>query len=322
MKSFILRYKNQIFIILLALLALNVIIPQLSALSDSLAALDTANLKWVLLGLAVYFLSVPFTAMQFMVLALKPLVFYLTVKVETAALFVSRLLPQSVGTISLNAYYLMKARHSAGQTAAILTVDGISSGIAYSTLMIVALLVSPISLKSLEGDVNISVNLLFFAVILLLGAIYIAYRSVSFRQRLITVYKDLKNDFTIYKRKPASVGAAVMFNGLGSLTSVFALYASAAALGVDLSFSSALLAITFGNVAATLIPTPGGIGAVEAGIYSGLVLTGVNGPEATLITLIYRLITYWIPFIPGYIAFWNLRHSLLADYQIKTNNAP
>jgi len=227
------------------------------------------------------------------------------------------LLPQSVGSISLNVYYLMKEKHTASQAAAVMTMDGITNGVAYAMLMVAALMLSPISLDGAKGSLNISANLIIFVAILLLGAIYFILRSKWIHKRVAGIWEDLKINFSSYKQKPISVIAAGVLNGLASLTSIFVLWASAQAFGVDLSFSGALLAYTFGNIAATLIPTPGGIGAVEAGIYSGLVLVGVDGPDATLITLLYRLITYWIPIVPGALFFMGLRKDLLAGYKIK-----
>lgn len=317
----IVSYKNYIFIALLALLTLKVIVPQLSDLQDSIAAVSSANSYWVLLGLFVFFLSVPLAALQLVVLALRPIDFGLTFRVQTAVLFVSKLFPQSIGGISLNVYYLMKKGHSAGQSAAVMAMDGFSNGIAYLILIIIGLLISPISLQALTRNIDISGNLITFIVILLAGAIYTVFHSVSIRKRIQKVVAGLKNNFASYKEKPLNVIWAGICNGLGSLTSIFVLWASAQAFGVELSFSSALLAYTFGNIASTIIPTPGGIGAVEAGIYAGLTLTGINGADATLITLLYRLITYWVPFIPGYYAFWSLRKNLLSGYSIHKTQA-
>jgi uncharacterized membrane protein YbhN (UPF0104 family) len=124
------QYKNYIFITLLVFLTLRVIIPQLDDLRSSLAALSSANFYWVVIALIIFFLSVPISTFQYMVLVLKSIKFYLTFKVQMATLFVAKLLPQSVGTISLNVYYLLKNDHTASQAAAVMTIDGICSGIA------------------------------------------------------------------------------------------------------------------------------------------------------------------------------------------------
>jgi glycosyltransferase 2 family protein len=315
------KYKNIIFLFLLVLLTLRVIIPQLGALGDSLAALDTANLYWILVGVIIFFLNVPISTLQFMVLALKPIAFYLTFRVEMAVLFVSKLLPSSLGSISLNVFYLIKSKHTASQAAAVMTMDGITSGIAYAILIIAALLTSSLNLDGLNGSINISSNLILFIIILLLGAIYTCYRSIKIRMRIKKSWLELKANFKEYKKRKGSVLAGMLCNGLSSLTSIFAIYASARAIGVDITFSDALVTYTIGNVAANLIPTPGGIGAVEAGVYAGLVLVGVDGSDATLITLLYRLITYWLPILPGYYFFWGLRKDLLANYNFRKRPA-
>jgi uncharacterized protein (TIRG00374 family) len=57
-----------------------------------------------------------------------------------------------------------------------------------------------------------------------------------------------------------------------------------------------------------LIPlTPGGIGFVEAGLTGTLVLAGVHGESAVLATLVYRLVSFWLPLPVGVAAAWAFR---------------
>jgi uncharacterized protein (TIRG00374 family) len=52
-----------------------------------------------------------------------------------------------------------------------------------------------------------------------------------------------------------------------------------------------------------MIPiTPGGLGFVEAGLTSMLVLAGVPAGAASLAVLAYRLVSYWLPLAAGAIA--------------------
>ena len=49
-----------------------------------------------------------------------------------------------------------------------------------------------------------------------------------------------------------------------------------------------------------MIPiTPGGLGFVEAGLAATLVWAGVPTANATLATLAYRLVSYWLPLVLG-----------------------
>ena len=61
---------------------------------------------------------------------------------------------------------------------------------------------------------------------------------------------------------------------------------------------------TLGNA----LPLPGGIGGVEGGMIGSFIAFGVNGSLAVLAVLAYRTISYWLPTLPGAIAYARLRH--------------
>jgi uncharacterized protein (TIRG00374 family) len=61
-----------------------------------------------------------------------------------------------------------------------------------------------------------------------------------------------------------------------------------------------------GTLANTL-PLPGGIGGVEGGMIGSFLAFGVNGSLAVLAVLAYRTISYWLPTLPGAIAYLRLR---------------
>ncbi len=88
-----------------------------------------------------------------------------------------------------------------------------------------------------------------------------------------------------------------------------ALVASLYAVGARARPSMVLLAYVL-SLALALVPiTPGGIGFVEAGLTSILVLAGVPGDQALLATLLYRLISFWLPIPVGALAWagWRWR---------------
>lgn len=72
--------------------------------------------------------------------------------------------------------------------------------------------------------------------------------------------------------------------------------------------SLVLLAYAAANVIALVPVTPGGLGLVEAGLGSLLVLAGVHGGNALLATLAYRLASYWLPLLAGPPAYLLYRH--------------
>jgi uncharacterized protein (TIRG00374 family) len=311
------KYKSYIFIILLALLFLKTIIPQLDNLKESLLALKDANPYWIAIGIAVYFAAIPALALQIMVLALKPIGFFMTLKVQMAGQFVSKLLPSFVGVVTLNMYYLVKKKHTTNQAFTVMSTNAITSGIAYSFLVILAFTQSSVSIPKQNGGIEIPTNLILFLIVALLGGGYILMQSVGLRKKIKKQWTELKSNLHIYKNKRLGLLISVVCNALGSSANIFVLYVSARAISLDITFADALVAYTFSNIAITLIPTPGGIGAAEAGLYAGLVFAGVDGAGAITTTLIYRLITYWLPIIPGYYFFLGLRKNILSQFSLK-----
>jgi undecaprenyl-diphosphatase len=64
-------------------------------------------------------------------------------------------------------------------------------------------------------------------------------------------------------------------------------------------------AAAIGSVA----PTPGGLGALEAALAAGFVAAGAPSGPAVATVLTYRLITYWLPVLPGVVFYRLLRRN-------------
>jgi uncharacterized membrane protein YbhN (UPF0104 family) len=59
------------------------------------------------------------------------------------------------------------------------------------------------------------------------------------------------------------------------------------------------LAYLVASSAAVLLPTPGGIGSLDAALGLALSLCGAPGAAAASVVLGYRLLTVWLPLLPG-----------------------
>jgi uncharacterized protein (TIRG00374 family) len=57
------------------------------------------------------------------------------------------------------------------------------------------------------------------------------------------------------------------------------------------------------SIIAAAAPTPGGLGAMEAALVAGLSSVGLASGVAVAAVLSYRLVTYWLPILPGWISF-------------------
>jgi uncharacterized protein (TIRG00374 family) len=156
-------------------------------------------------------------------------------------------------------------------------------------------------------------------------AIAVSMRAVptSFERR-IAVWRDSTNRGTRLLSRLATAPQAVRdgtaialelignreWGVLGAIAywgfDIAALWASLHAFGVPPPFPAVVMAYFIGQLA-NVIPLPGGIGGVEGGTIGALIAFGAPGSLAILGVLAYRLISFWLPTLPGAIAYLRLR---------------
>jgi uncharacterized protein (TIRG00374 family) len=99
----------------------------------------------------------------------------------------------------------------------------------------------------------------------------------------------------VRERDPAIFGGALWW-----LADAAVLFAACHAFGASPNMLDVTMAYLLGQVA-NLLPIPGGLG-VEAGLLASLVAFGVAGDVALLASLTQRLVSTWLPALPGAVA--------------------
>ena len=66
----------------------------------------------------------------------------------------------------------------------------------------------------------------------------------------------------------------------------------------------------FVGMLGNLLPLPGGIGGVDGGMIGAFAALGMDFGLATVAVLTYRGFTFWLPTVPGIIAFFALRRTV------------
>ena len=101
---------------------------------------------------------------------------------------------------------------------------------------------------------------------------------------------------------------SLVYGSVGvTLSFIVTLAASVAAFGGGVSFpeigAAYLVAAALGSAA----PTPGGLGAVEAALVGALSGYGMPTSSAVSAVLTFRLVTYWLPMLPGWFTFQHMQ---------------
>ena len=93
------------------------------------------------------------------------------------------------------------------------------------------------------------------------------------------------------------------------------------ALRYQPGFGPLTVAYAAANIASAIPLTPGGLGVIEVTLVA--ITVGFGAPRATAVLAVlgYRIVNYWLPLIPGAIAYIRLRLRSGADVQKKPATA-
>ncbi len=122
--------------------------------------------------------------------------------------------------------------------------------------------------------------------------------------------------YTVGSHWVLAVGAAVGRWAFEYLVLLVALVA----LGANVQPTLVLLAFVTAELLGLLPFTPGGLGFVEAGLAGTLALAGVHTADAVLATLVFRLVSFWLPLPVGLGALFAYRRR--HPYEDPTPDAP
>jgi uncharacterized protein (TIRG00374 family) len=113
-----------------------------------------------------------------------------------------------------------------------------------------------------------------------------------------------------YVRNPEG-GALALVGAFGYwAANIGVLWASFKAFGVHIPFGVVVEGFFLG-MAANLLPSfAGGVGSVDAGMIGAFVLFGIPSSDVFPVILVFRTIFFWVPIVPGLIAYFQLRRTV------------
>lgn len=284
-----------------ALLALYVIVPQLGQFDTAFIAVQTANGFLVALAGLCIVAAVLSAAAVYIFLAQKPIKFQDSAVVQTAGMFINRLLPAGIGGMGLSADFLYKHKHTLARSAAIVALNNTLTFSGHMLLLGLALFVGFVETPRIVLPV---VPLWFIIGFIVALTVLIGLLRATFLRRTQSFLVDFVRALALYSTKKRRVLVALGFALCNTLAHAGALFLCMQAFGLELSIGVALVALTGGVAAASVTPTPGGLFGSEAGLTAVLMSYDVAAGTALAVALSYRLVSYWLPLVPGAVAVW------------------
>jgi uncharacterized membrane protein YbhN (UPF0104 family) len=297
------RFRPRTLImIIVGTIAGYVLLSQLTQV-DLVGLLQTADWGWMaaafLLSIVTYF-GAAWSLSGFVPEHLK---LHRTILAQVAGDFATLVSPPTLGAIAINVRFLQKAGlHPALAGASV----GVSQVMAF-VFHILLLLVFGIAAGT-QTDLTFDPPRIAVVIVVAVLIVLIALLAVPAVRRLITkrigpLLKEVGPRLITVAQRPMKllegIGGILLLN----LAYIGVLYASVRAFDGNMSIAVVGVVYLAGATIGQAAPTPGGLGAVEAALAAGLTAGGLDAGLAVSAVLLYRLITFWIPTIPGYWAF-------------------
>lgn len=291
------RLRN-VLPLLVLLVALYVIVPRFSSFRASWHVLQTARLGFVAVALLAV-AGAHFTgAWVYWRLVYRPIMYWPMVVVQVASSFTNRLLPAGTGAMATSAAHLMRRGHTVAQAGSVAALNNVLGFIGNMLLVgIVALLhTGGFDMQSVART----------AIWLILAACVLGVLAVAAGRRWVYLRRTVRDGISEVRRilaRPGHVVSALLASMVTTLCFATAFYFSAHALLIPLTAVQALYIMTAGVAVGAVTPLPGGLGGVEAGLVAAMIAVNVSPAPALAAALLYRLISYWLPIVPGFICF-------------------
>jgi undecaprenyl-diphosphatase len=280
------------------------LLPQIAQVGSAWRAVQSADWAWVPLVIALSAVTYVASALALMGAVLPRIRFWPTVLAQAASSFINRVSPANVGGMALNARFLQRSGVETSAGVAAVGVNSLVGAIMHVALIVVFFTWAGHGLAQAFKLPSGSKLLLILAVVAAVVGIVFATRPGRrfARAKLVPGARSAAASLQRVAQKPVKM--IMLFGGSALITLAYigALAASAEAFGGGPAFA-VLGAVYLGAAAiAAAAPSPGGLGAIEAALVAGLTGVGMEAGPAVSAVLLYRLATYWLPVVPGWLS--------------------
>ena len=286
------------------------LLPQIAQVSSSWHALLHVNWAWLPVILALSALTYVASAMALIGSVPGHVPFGPAVLAQGASSFINRVSPANVGGMALNARFLQKSGTSTPASVAAVGVNALAGAIMHVAMIVVFFALAGHDLTKAFKLPSGGKILLILAVILAVIGVVLATRPGRrwTRRQLIPGARSAAGSLRQAAASPVKLGLLFGGSALVTLAYIAALAASVRAFGAGPGLV-VIGAVYLGAAAlAAAAPTPGGLGAIEAALVAGLTGVGMQPGPAVSAVLLYRLATYWLPVLPGWLCWRSLQH--------------
>ncbi|GAA2567947.1 lysylphosphatidylglycerol synthase transmembrane domain-containing protein [Streptomyces sp. NPDC000678] len=294
------RTIRPILCVLPLLLVAVVAVRHRPVLAEGFAHLATARWPWLLAAAGATCLTWVAAACTRQGAVLERLPGRRLLAAQFAAGAANHLLPTGLGASAVNLRFMTVCGLSPVRSSAALALYLLAESVGRVVLLGALLVAFPDALRlgSLLPEGAFGPLLLVLGTVPVVAAVaLVSVRRLrtAVRSFLRTALGEARSVHARPSRALALWGGALAFPALQAT----ALVLVGRALGLPVPPAHMALAYLAATVAVALVPTPGGLGSVEAALVVALVAVGGPAAVATAVVLAFRAVTVWLPLLPG-----------------------
>jgi uncharacterized membrane protein YbhN (UPF0104 family) len=288
-------------------LAVYLLIPQLADVTGVWSSIKQADWAWALWALGASAMTFAAAAIGLMGAVPQRIPFPTTTAAQLAGSFVNRIVPARMGGMATNLRYLQKRGVDLAVATASIGVQQVSGLVVHVALSVVLLVWAGRNagdaLNALPSGQTVLIGLTVVGV--LSGLLFLLpWGRRLLRARVLPPLQRSLVGVAAVARSPVKLlelfGGAVFLTLLNIAALALSVYAFGA---TDVGVVVIGVVFLVGSGVASVAPTPGNLGAVEAALIAGLTTVGVDRDVAVPAVFLFRIVTFWLPILPGWLTF-------------------
>jgi glycosyltransferase 2 family protein len=266
------------------------------------SVLHKADWRWSIVALALSAATYAAAALSLSGFVADRLDFFRTALAQLAGSFVTLVTPAAVGGAALNIRYLQRRKIPAAVAAASVGVAQVVAFVLHLMLLVVLAAIAGSSAKENIQPPEWAWYVLAGLVVVALAAAAIPATRRVLRARVSPMFGQVLPRLLEVAQHPRKLALGIGGALLLSAAYILCLAACVAAFGRTVPIASIGVVYLTGSAIGSILPTPGGLGGVEAALTAGLTAAGVPGAAAVSAVLLFRLLTFWLPVPFGWAA--------------------
>jgi glycosyltransferase 2 family protein len=266
------------------------------------SVLRSAHWNWGIAALALSALTYVAATVALSGFVAERLDFFRTLLAQVAGSFVTLVTPAAVGGAALNIRYLQRRKIPPAVAAASVGVAQVVAFVLHIVLIVIFAAIAGSSAKEPIQPPQWAYYVLAGLVVAAGVVFAVPAGRRMLRARVSPTLGQVLPRLLEVAQQPRKLAQGIGGALLLSLAYILCLAACVAAFGRPVPIASIGVVYLTGSAIGSILPTPGGIGGVEAALTAGLTAAGVPGAVAVSSVLLFRLLTFWLPVPFGWVA--------------------